>query len=527
MKKRPFAPSRVLIFSLLSLFCLTGTGWTETTRLVILHTNDNHDHVRLGYDGVGGLPRVSGYIKQVRSEEPNVLVLDAGDDAEKGDLVAFKTHSLLTYELLRQIGYDGIAIGNHDFDPQLVAGIRRFEEVLGQPMLCLNIVKPDGTPEFTPSRIVTVGGLKVGLIGMIVPRKAEFGGLDFEASGRALDREAKRLRPQVDLLVAVCHEGVAGCAQWSQAAPDVQIFISGHTHVSLLQPRVVPETGALIVQAGSYARWVGRLNLEVDAAAKKIAHYDYQLVPMKEGTVPVDEEMLALVRQREQELCPEAREIVAHNAKPVTMVQTAWLSADALRRAAGTDLGFCHMGNVIRSELPAGDVDVNALYVAGGSRGDETLCVNLTGAQVQTYLEMLTGDQKWNQTTWSGMRVTRAGPDHSGPITTNLQSDHEYSVIMPTLEWTTRFTKMAKHAKQRDPHGALAGALPKTTPSSAQLTEALRERAKQLTKQGETLGAEANALASAGTDTPNDNQWWWTGSFADIVDRHGETADGN
>ncbi|MBX7123651.1 MAG: metallophosphoesterase [Opitutaceae bacterium] len=504
-----------------------GSLHAASKRVVILHTNDNHDHVRLGYDGVGGLPRVSGYIRQVRDLEPNVLVLDAGDNAEKGDMVAARTHSLLTYELLRNIGYDGIAIGNHDFDPFGVPGIRRFEQVLGQEMLCLNLVKSDGTPVFSPSRIVVKGGLKIGLIGMIVPRHSEVGGLDFDESGRMLNREAKRLRPEVDLLVAVCHEGVGKCAQWSRAAPDVHVFVSGHTHVSLLQPSVVEETGALIVQAGCYARWVGHLNLDIDSDSGRIVRYDYRLVSMREGVAPVDEGMLARVLQREQALCPETREVVARNDSPITMLHTAWLAADALRRAAGTDLAFCHVGNIMRSGLPAGDVDVNALYLAGGSRGDETVRVALTGAQVEAYLKMLAAGEKWNQTTWSGFRQTRSRADHSGPIVTSLNPDKAYSVIMPELEWRTRFSKMARRGNSHDLSGIWTQGLPTTLASQVKLTEAMRLRARELTQAGRTLEAEADALASAGTDTPADDQWWWTGTTAEILDRHAETLGGH
>ena len=87
---------------------------------------------------------------------------------EKGDLVAFKTHGEMTFEAMRRIGYDGVAIGNPDFDPFGIAGIRTFERVLGQPLLCLNIVRADETPEFTGARVVEAGGIKIGLIGLIM-----------------------------------------------------------------------------------------------------------------------------------------------------------------------------------------------------------------------------------------------------------------------------------------------------------------------------------------------------------------------
>src|SRR4030095_1362900 len=109
--RRPFTALRFV-----ALFFAAVAGAAETARLLILHTNDLHDHVRAGSNGVGGLPYISGYVKQVRAERADVLLLDAGDVTEKGDLVAFKTHSVMTYEAMRRMGYDGAAIGNHEYD---------------------------------------------------------------------------------------------------------------------------------------------------------------------------------------------------------------------------------------------------------------------------------------------------------------------------------------------------------------------------------------------------------------------------
>ena len=65
-----------------------ATAAAEPRTLLILHTNDLHDHVRQDYDDAGGLAYVAGYVDSVRAERGDVLLLDAGDVMEKGDLVA-------------------------------------------------------------------------------------------------------------------------------------------------------------------------------------------------------------------------------------------------------------------------------------------------------------------------------------------------------------------------------------------------------------------------------------------------------
>lgn len=477
----------VLLLSLLLLNVAPAAG---TTRLLILHTNDLHDHLRAGENGLGGLPYVSGYIKQVRAERSDVIVLDAGDVTEKGDLMAFRTDGVLTYEALRRIGYDAVTIGNHDHDDPTYADLRRYEAGLGQRLLCLNVLEPDGKPAFEPSRLVEVNGIKVGLIGLIVPQKQQC--LDFAASGRALAAESARLRRQgADLIVAVCHEGSLRCAQWSRAAPDVNVFISGHSHEVLTAPVKVPETGAYIVQAGYYARWVGRLELEIDLPARKILHAEGRLVSMRHDQIPVDAGMLAWVQEREQALAPEATEFLLNNPAELDESSLGRLAAEGLRLTARADIGFCHPEQIIRNTLPAGRVDVNALFKTGGYRGAESVLVELTGAEIEAYVNALQ-NVLHEPPEWAGFRASRTA---GGNFLTDLEPARRYRVIMAKLEWESRFLRLAGSIRERDPHNALGTRNIATAPTGVSFTDALLASIKQTLAEGVSLQDRAHQLA--------------------------------
>ncbi len=468
----------------------------EPVRLLVLHTNDMHDHLRPGTDGAGGLPYVSGYVAAERAAHPAVLVLDAGDVTEKGDLVAFRTHGVMSYEAMRHIGYDGVAVGNHDFDDLPWERRREFERTLGQGLLCLNIVRPDGAPEFTASRLIERGGLRIGLTGLIVPREAPDGGLDFAASGRALAQEAAKLRAAgAQLVVAVCHESVPRCADWSRLAPEVNLFVSGHSHQALAAPFVVPETGALVVQAGSYARWVGRLELEVDPAAGKIVRHAGRLVPMEHASVPVDAAMLAWVRGREQALAPEAGDFVCDNPAELDGFSVARLAAEALRRAAGAEIGFCHPYQVIRAALPAGRVDVNAVFTTGGHRGHETVLAELTGAEIEAYVNGLVTTRR-EPPEWAGFRIARSSPPGAAERwVARLEPARRYRVIMPKIEWETRFLRLVRQLAARDPANPLAQRAFSAEPAAADFTTATAAYLRELTAAGDTLAGRAALLA--------------------------------
>jgi len=427
---------------LLSLLLLLGaTAWGTTGGLLILHTNDIHDHVRPGYIGIGGLPYISGYVRQVREERDDVLLLDAGDVLEKGDLVAFRTRGEITFEAMAQIGYDAITIGNHDLDFGL-KHLRRFEELMEQKFLLLNLFNPEGTPEFTPSRIIEVKGVKVGVIGMIAPRKAYLGGVDHKESARLLAEEAERLKQEVHLVVALCHEGTRHVREWAKVARAVDVFITGHHHETLLEPIIVEETGAIIVQAGSDAKWVGRLELEIDLEAKRVADHHGELVLMQHDTIPADEEMIAWLAAREAEIAPEANEFVIDVDKPVGWFGLGRLASEAIRKYADADVGFYHPTQIVRNSLPAGPVDLNAIFRISAERVDPLLRLQMTGAEIATYMNGLSMSN-WGLTQWAGFSVDiRNVGDDRYVYEPDLDPDRIYSVVMPEREWQRYFTEI-------------------------------------------------------------------------------------
>ncbi|MCP5530213.1 MAG: bifunctional metallophosphatase/5'-nucleotidase [Opitutaceae bacterium] len=485
-----------MLIRILTLLVLLSTGLSGApVSLVILHTNDIHDHVRPGDRGRGGLPYVAGYVQAVRAVEPAVLLVDAGDVTEKGDLVAFRRHGRITYEMMRRMNYDAVTIGNHDFDDVTLADIKDFEKALGQPLLNLNIRRPDGSAQFQPSRMVERGGLRIGLIGLIVPRKADRGGLDAAASGRALSDEARWLRSLgAQLIVAVCHESVDDCAAWARLAPEVHVFVSGHSHEELSAPRVVPETGALIVQAGHYAEWVGRLEIDFDPQTGRIVRHQGRLVPMDHDAVTPDAAMLAWVREQERKFAPEANDLVFDNPAPMDGFSLARIAADGLRRLTGADVAFCHPYQIIRDELPAGPVDVNQVFKTGGQRGHDCISVELSGAEIERYINLLYTMQG-EPPEWSGCRVAKEEDAAHVSYRTDLEPAHRYRVVMPKLEWETRYLKLARKAAKAFPDHATAAEAAIVMPVAAGYTEAVVASTRNTLQAGGTVQAMADAIA--------------------------------
>ncbi|HPA42104.1 MAG TPA: hypothetical protein PKV69_08840, partial [Candidatus Hydrogenedentes bacterium] len=83
----------------LALALFAAAAGAETRSLLVIHTNDVHDHVAPGYNGREGLCHVAGLVAAERAKRDDILLLDGGDLMEKGDMAAHRTKSRLTYEL--------------------------------------------------------------------------------------------------------------------------------------------------------------------------------------------------------------------------------------------------------------------------------------------------------------------------------------------------------------------------------------------------------------------------------------------
>src|SRR5215204_6591944 len=87
----------------------------ETFDLTIIHTNDTHAHHEPNAAGDGGAARQATVVNQIREQAENVLLLDGGDRFT-GTLFHQQYHGQDSVQIMNEIGYDGMTLGNHEFD---------------------------------------------------------------------------------------------------------------------------------------------------------------------------------------------------------------------------------------------------------------------------------------------------------------------------------------------------------------------------------------------------------------------------
>ncbi|GAB2021084.1 hypothetical protein RyT2_01570 [Pseudolactococcus yaeyamensis] len=260
MRKKYFLGFAIAICAILGF--VVNEAKAET--ISILHVNDVHGHVTDSKDDIG-YAKLETYFKQAKAENPNTLILDAGDTFN-GEVYASFDQAQSVLGILQTMSFDAMTIGNHDVNYGLPR-LKTLASQLSYPIICGNATYTDtGQPLFDGTKIMTLpNGIKVGLVGITtsVAGADNLTVTDQIATSKTL---AAQIKPQVDIVVGLMHVGDAGNMTTSKIAtevPDFDVIVDGHSHTALPNGTTVGET--LIAQAGSFSDYIGRIDIELDS----------------------------------------------------------------------------------------------------------------------------------------------------------------------------------------------------------------------------------------------------------------------
>lgn len=341
-----------------------------TTKISIVHTNDTHGRL-LDSDEYGaswGFAKIATLVKQVKAENPNTLVLDAGDAFQGMPIINIsKGEGLIP--VLEAVGYDAMTMGNHEFDFGLAALQNLEAKMTNIPMVTANIYKQTGGRAFKPYTIKTVAGVKVGIFGLTTPETTykshpdNTKGLTFMDPVKSAKSVVKELETQADLIICLSHLGTEGDATSIKVAEEVDgidLIIDGHSHTEL-PFGVIEVNGTMIAQTGEYTKNVGLVELEI--ADKKIVKKSAVLLP-DSADVKEDETVKAIIEKLDAENAPLFAQVVGETAveldglrENVRTKETNLgnLATDALRSMTGADCAVQNGGG-IRASIQAGNI---------------------------------------------------------------------------------------------------------------------------------------------------------------------------
>ena len=263
--------------------------------LVVLYTNDTHGHPVKFHDGpvpdVGGLPARATLVKEIRSKNPNILVLDAGDLNTGGAESDFfkAAPDILGYNY---IGYDAMVLGNHEFDNPIEV-LKEQMAKANFPFLSANIRTKDGNYIGIPYIIKQFADFKVAVLGLTTKETQTTGnpenikGLLFEDEVAVAKKLVPELRKQADIVIALTHLGIykgydRGSKKLATQISGIDLIVDGNTNTKLEAPIIINAPNSdhktLIVQAWHQGLVLGRIDLWIQD--RKVIDCRMELIPI-------------------------------------------------------------------------------------------------------------------------------------------------------------------------------------------------------------------------------------------------------
>ena len=332
--------------------------------LTILHTNDFHARFEpiSKYDSgcssednaegkcFGGSARLVTAVSEARARSNNSILVDGGDQFQ-GTLFYTYYKGTLAAEMMNKLGYDGMTVGNHEFDdgPEVLRG---FMDAVDFPVLMSNA---DVTKEafladaLKKSVIIERGGEKIGMIGLTPEDTDELASpgdnITFSDPVAAVQGEVDALTAQgVNKIIVLSHSGFGVDKRVAAETTGVDVIVGGHSNTFLSNrsdraegpyPTMVGSTA--LVSAYAYGKFLGELNVTFNDAGEIIEAIGEPII--MDGAVVEDDQTVARIAEAAKPLDEIRNKVVAETATEIVGVREECRAME------------CAMGNLITDAM--------------------------------------------------------------------------------------------------------------------------------------------------------------------------------
>ncbi len=400
---------------ILAFACLAQADYT----LTVLHTNDLHAHIeptKIGNTTFGGYAKQATLIKKYRAEDPNTILLNGGDTFQ-GTLFFTQYVGLADLALMNMIGYDGMALGNHEFDlgPEPLV---EFAKHATFPLLSANldVSEVEGlSNKIKPHAIKQVGGQKIGMIGAMTPDLPSISSpgpnvklLDFYDS---INKSIAALKGEgVNKIVLLSHLGLQLERDVARRCPGLDVIVGGHSHTYLGKstgiqgfaqsggpyPIVIEnsESKVLLVSAWEWGKVLGRIKVNFDDEGKVKDWSDAEPVLVVES-IPDDPTVASMIAALTKPIESLRQTVVANAPFALTRENSGRgnsimgnIICDAMLAAAektGAKLAIMNNGG-IRSAIDQGPITFDEV-IQTSPFGNTLVVMDLTGEELLTAFE--------------------------------------------------------------------------------------------------------------------------------------------
>jgi 5'-nucleotidase/UDP-sugar diphosphatase len=293
---------------------ISAAALSQTDTLTILHFNDTHSNLApigprdANLKGtLGGIARAATLIGMTKMEDPNAIVLHAGD-VFIGDLFFNKYFGVAELQIMNAIGFDAMTVGNHEFDftpATLQMALDTAFQAGGFPLLSANIDLENDTVKslknyIRPYIVKQSGNVKVGIFGLTTPLTNL---LSLPYPAVVSENFVSAAAAMVDTLnakncgviILLSHLGVYYDQIVAGTVPGINVIVGGHDHFKFDTPKIVKgptDDTCFIVQANAFYLNSGKMRLAVGAGRVRLL--DYQMIDL-DANIPEEPGVSAIV----------------------------------------------------------------------------------------------------------------------------------------------------------------------------------------------------------------------------------------
>lgn len=399
-----------------------GEEISNETKVTILGTSDIHGRfVPWEYSSdtenkSGSLSQISTIVKKERNENPNLILVDAGDSIQDNFVETFNKGPHQPMVLgMNKMKYDVWEMGNHEFN----FGLDVLKHVTSQfegKVLAGNIYNDDGTRFMDGYTIIERDGIKIGIIGMDTPMIKEFEkpynikGIEFRDPVKETKKIIKELDGKVDAMIGVMHMGLdnenaisnTGVTDIANQCPELTAIVGGHMH-KLVKNEVV--NGVIITEPGKYGQAVSKIDLTFKKENGKNVLKNKNADTISVANVESDKEIEDLLKPFHEELRKDANSVIGR-LKGVNMVDEDYIKGIPTIHIEDTPLiDFFHevgmyysKADVIalsidndKAKLNVGDIKKKDIAYNYRYTGGEISVYEVTGKDLKKYMEWAAG----------------------------------------------------------------------------------------------------------------------------------------
>lgn len=356
------------------------------SRLVILHTNDTHSQVEPDKSDKAGYARRMGVINNIRQNEKNVLLVDAGDFCQGTPYFNF-FKGRVEVEALNRMGYEAVTLGNHEFDNGLdsLAAILSLAKF---PIVCANYDVKGTVLEglVKPYTVINKRGIKVGIIGLGVSPESlismhNFLPVRYLDPLPIADSLATYLRYEegCDIVVCLSHLGThydggqVSDEVIAKHTHDIDIIIGGHTHKVYCNHFVENLDGrqVLLSQTGKTGARLGCMTLQIDSL-RQIGSISEEMLDIDSTTDSIADTAYPIyLEPYKQEVenklnyhlgdAPEDMIVARPESNMLNWAADALLEMARIKTNQDVDMSVVNIGG-LRCNWPAGEITLRNVF---------------------------------------------------------------------------------------------------------------------------------------------------------------------